>query len=173
MRPWRLFQKHRYARKLIRRFGILGARKQILNVAKKETSMLRACAFALFVAFVPIGAASSKAEVPPIEANPEIVETLHAIGTADRLRRQCSSVEGRVVKAYFELRRLENRAKEMGYTTSNIEDLLANEAAKDELEKRILAELSGRGAAPKDTAAHCAIANEEILRKTPVGRLLR
>ena len=78
-----------------------------------------------------------------------------------------------MLRALMTLNRLENRARDLGYTKGEI-DAYVN--SKDEKARmRVLGEryVRQQGADPDDTASLCELGRQEIARGSAIGVLLR
>ena len=111
--------------------------------------------------------------LPPLHENPTVVNGFYQIGLADELRKNCTALSPRWVRAYNYLRSLEKYAREAGYTEAQIEELADNRAEKEKLRARIRADLAKRGASPENPEGYCTIGREEIAKGSAAGRLLR
>lgn len=109
----------------------------------------------------------------PLHENPTVVNAFYAIGLADEVRKNCDSIQPRMLRAYNFLRALERYARDAGYTEAQIEQLLDNKSEKEKLRGRIRADLAERGASPQNPEGYCTVGREEIAKDTAAGRLLR
>ena len=119
-----------------------------------------------------IGAGSARA-LTPLHENPTVVNGFYAIGLADEVRKNCSSIAPRMLRAYNYLLALQKYAKDAGYTDEQIKELTDNKAEKERLRAEIRADLSARGATPENPEGYCTVGREEIAKDTAAGRLLR
>lgn len=108
-----------------------------------------------------------------LERDPTVRQGFYAIGLADEIRRNCSDISPRLVRAYSFLKSLEQYARDAGYSQADIDALTDNDAAKDALREQIRADLAERGATEGDASGFCAVGREEIARGTQAGRLLQ
>ena len=92
---------------------------------------------------------------------------------ADIIRRNCNEIQPRWLRAYNYLKGLESYARKAGYTEAQIDELTDNDAEKDKLEARIVADLAKRGASPQTPEGYCTVGREEIAKGSAAGRLMR
>lgn len=118
-------------------------------------------------------AASPALALPPLHEDPVVVNGFYAIGLADEVRKNCPTIEPRLLRAFNYIQSLESYAREKGYSAEEIEDLTENKAAKEELRQRIRDDLAARGARPGSPDGYCAVGLEEIAQDSAAGRLLR
>lgn len=109
----------------------------------------------------------------PLHENPTVVSGFYSIGLADEVRRNCDSIQPRLLRAYNYLRALEKFARDAGYTDAQIEEFVDNKAEEKKLRARIRADLAERGASPESPEGYCTVGLEEIAKDTVAGRLLR
>ena len=109
----------------------------------------------------------------PLHENPTVVSGFYAIGLADEVRKNCSSISPRWLRAYNYLRALEKFARDHGYTDAAIDQLVDNRTEKEALRTRIRADLKDRGASPQTPEGYCTVGREEIAKDSAAGRLLR
>ncbi|MEM6824180.1 MAG: DUF5333 domain-containing protein [Planctomycetota bacterium] len=117
--------------------------------------------------------ASPGRALPPLHEDPNVVNGFYAIGLADELRKNCSTIHARLFRAYNFLKSLENYALKAGYTEAEIDQLVDNSAEKERLRSRIRGDLKARGASPQSPEGYCAVGREEIAKGSMAGRLLR
>ena len=111
--------------------------------------------------------------LPPLHEDPTVVGGFYAIGLADEVRKNCPTIEPRLIRAFNYLQSLEKYARDQGYTQADIDALQDNKAEKEKLKARILADLARRGASPGTPDGYCVVGAEEIAKDSAAGRLLR
>ena len=104
---------------------------------------------------------------------PAITEGLIAVGIAYEIGEVCPSIDGRTLRGLGRLMSLRGRAKALGYSESEIEAFVDDDAEKDRLEAVARDRLARMGARPGDAASHCAVGRAEVARGSAVGRLLK
>lgn len=116
--------------------------------------------------------ASPAAALEPLSQEKYINDRLIAARIADRVRRTCPTIDGRILYAYGEARKLKSYARNKGYSNAQIDAFLDSKPDK----KRIYAVaedyLTRKGAKPGDAQSFCAIGRQEIANKTIIGSLL-
>ena len=120
-----------------------------------------------------VGTSSSAEALTPLHKNPVVVKGFYAIGLADEVRKNCDSIQPRLLTAYYYLKSLERYARDAGYTEQQIDDLVDNKAEKEKLRDKIRADLAERGASPKTPEGYCTVGLEEIAKDSAAGKLLR
>ncbi len=108
----------------------------------------------------------------PLSQEKYINDRLIAARIADRIRRTCPSINGRILYAYGEARKLKRYAEQKGYSRSQIDAFLDSREDK----KRIYAVaedyLVRNGAKAEDPESFCRIGRQEIQKNTVIGSLL-
>ena len=114
-------------------------------------------------------AAESK---PPLRDVKELDDGVYIVGLANEIRKACPDISGRLWRGVAELRRLYDRAQELGYTRPEIEAHVESDVEKDRLRARAAKEMKARGFS-QNADGYCALGRAEIAGKTDVGALLR
>ncbi|WP_371054740.1 DUF5333 domain-containing protein [Rhodosalinus sp. K401] len=128
---------------------------------------------AALAAMLLAGTATASDARPPLREVEEIDGALLAVAIADEIRTRCDTIDARMLRALATLNRLENRARDLGYTKSEI-DAYVN--SKDEKARiRALGEryVRQQGADPESLADICDLGRREIARGSAIGALLR
>ena len=116
--------------------------------------------------------ATPAAALEPLAKEKYINDRLVAARIADRIRRTCPTIDGRIFYAYGEARKLKSYARDKGYSNAQIDAFLDSKPDK----KRIYAVaedyLTRKGAKAADPQSFCAIGRQEIAAKTIIGSLL-
>ena len=131
------------------------------------TATLMAAAVALLASV-----AVAQADKPPLREVKELDEGLYKVGLAHEIRKACPTISARLFKGVAELRRLYERAEDLGYSRAQIEAHVDSDAEKDRLRARAAKEMQARGFS-QDAQGYCALGKAEIAAKTDVGALLR
>lgn len=113
------------------------------------------------------------AALQPLHENPTVVSGFYAIGLADEVRKNCSSISPRMITAYYYLLSLEKFARDAGYSEAQIDELVDNKKEKQALRAKIRADLAERGASPETPEGYCTVGREEIAKDSAAGKLLR
>lgn len=116
--------------------------------------------------------ASPAAALEPLSQERYINDRLIAARIADRIRRECSTIDARMVFAYMQARKLKSYARDKGYSEAQIDAFLDSKADK----KRIYAVaedyMARNGVTAGDAESFCRLGRDEIARKTVTGSLL-
>jgi hypothetical protein len=125
---------------------------------------------ALLGAFLLASAADAK---PPLREVSAIDDALFDLGIADRIRKNCPSISGRMFRAVKYVRDLEQKAQALGYTSQEIEAYTDSDAEKDRLKAKAKVFFAQRGVDTSDPQSYCAFGLEEIQKSSRIGSLLR
>ncbi|MDB6176122.1 DUF5333 domain-containing protein [Paracoccus sp. Z330] len=132
--------------------------------------MHRTC-IALVLAVVAAGLSPAQA-LEPLSNQCYINDRLIAARIADRIRRECPSIDARMVYAFMQARELKKYARNQGYSEAQIDAFLDSKPDK----KRIYAAaddyMARNGVKSGDAESYCRLGRDEIARKTVTGSLL-
>lgn len=109
---------------------------------------------------------------PPLREVKQINDGLLAVGLADEIRKNCSSISGRIFKGIGRLRSIHQTALDMGYSKQEIEDFVDNRAEKNRLKAEGHAYLRANGASLAKPNSMCTLGRKEIAKKSAIGSLL-
>lgn len=101
-----------------------------------------------------------------------INDRLVAARVADRIRRECPSIDLRVVAAWSQARALQSYARKQGNGDGAIDAYLDDRAVKDRIYGIAETYLAQQGAKAGDAESFCRIGRDEIAKKTVSGSLL-
>ncbi|MCO8145467.1 DUF5333 domain-containing protein [Rhodovulum tesquicola] len=132
--------------------------------------LILSAALALVMAATTVQAAEAR---PPLREHAEVNRGLTVIAIADMIRKNCDSIEPRMVRAYGFMRSLKNLASAAGYSDREIENYVSDKAEKKRIEDAARAWLVARGVRPGEAASYCPVGLAEIARNSQVGVLLR
>ncbi|WP_299908816.1 DUF5333 domain-containing protein [uncultured Paracoccus sp.] len=99
-------------------------------------------------------------------------DRLVAARVADRIRRECPSIDLRVVAAWSQARALQRYAREQGNSDAAIDEYLDSRPVKDRIYGIADAYLAQQGATRGDAESFCRVGRDEIAKKTVSGSLL-
>ena len=151
--------------------------RQTRHVMKPRHNMQKVFAMntlkALTVAALAVTAlAAPAAALEPLSQEKYINDRLIAARIADRIRRTCPTIDGRMLYAYGEARKLQGYARKQGYSKAQIDAFLDSKPDK----KRIYAVaedyLARNGANKNDPESFCKIGRAEMQKNTIIGSLL-
>ncbi|WP_272007182.1 DUF5333 domain-containing protein [Roseovarius sp. ZX-A-9] len=98
---------------------------------------------------------------------------LLAIAVADKIRRSCDEISGRLWTARSYLNGLKKMAAERGYTDSEIDAYVSDSDNKAEMRKLRNAYFHSKGASNLDHASLCKLGRTEIAAQTQIGAFLK
>lgn len=110
---------------------------------------------------------------PPLRDVAAIDDALLDVGIADAIRKNCSAIDARVLKATAFLWRLKNKANDLGYSDAEIDAYRKSDAEKDRLRARGMAFFKAQGVDTSDPQSYCAVGMAEIQKQSRIGSLLR
>ena len=122
---------------------------------------------------VTLAMATPAIALVPINEEPHINNTLLQGFIGDAIADNCPTIEPRKLRALGELNKLRDYALEQGYSAAELRAFVTSKEEKAR-GKALAAEwLKERGAEPGLTDAYCAIGEEEIVKDSLIGQLLR
>ncbi len=110
---------------------------------------------------------------PPLSEVDEITNSVMAIAIANKARKRCSDISGRMFKAWNYVRSVQARARELGYSKAEIDAFLADKEAEAQLERDAAALVRASGYNPDNNEEFCAFAHNEIAKSSLIGSFLR
>lgn len=108
----------------------------------------------------------------PLSHERYITDRLIAARVADRIRRECPSLNGRVVYAYGEARKLQRYALDRGYSKAEIDRFLDDRKEKDRIYAVAEKYLTQQGARKGNPESFCKVGRQEMANGTVSGSLL-
>lgn len=130
---------------------------------------MRVIAFGVLVLALGAGSVQSK---PGLASETDINAGLLAVGIADEIRKNCDSIDGRVIKALFYMNSLKQRARERGYSEAEIDAYVDNKAEKRKMRRKGEAYMAAKGVDPEKPETFCDLGRAEIAADTPIGKFL-
>jgi len=118
-------------------------------------------------------AATPALALVPINENLEIREKLLQGFIGDAIADNCPTIEPRNLRALGELNKLRDYALKQGYEASVVREFVTSKVEKAKFKAEAADWLKAKGAEPGNEAAYCAIGEEEILKESLIGYLLR
>lgn len=124
-------------------------------------------------AAVAVMALSSPASaLEPLPQERYINDRLIAARVADRVRRECPTIDARIVYAWGQARALKRYAESKGYSRSEIDAFLDSKQDKARIYAAAEDYLTRNGAVKGDAESFCRIGRNEIASKSVAGSLL-
>jgi len=124
----------------------------------------------LLSAVIAVSAGSAQAG---LESEKDINDGLLVIAAADKIRRACDSIGGRLFTARSYANQIKDMASERGYSDAEIEAYINNKQEKAKMRERRNAYFQSKGASNLDAQSLCVLGRDEIARGTQIGRLLK
>lgn len=110
---------------------------------------------------------------PALQDVEKIENGLFAIAVADKIRRECDGISGRLFRARRVLRDLADHATGLGYSDAEIRTYVDSDVEKTRMRARRDAYLSDQGVVKSDPSTYCAVGRTEIQKSSDIGGLLR
>ena len=124
-------------------------------------------------AAIAVMALSSPASaLEPLPQERYINDRLIAARVADRVRRECPTIDARIVYAWGQARALKRYAESKGYSRSEIDAFLDSKQDKARIYAAAEDYLTRNGAVKGDAESFCRIGRTEIASKSVAGSLL-
>ncbi|WP_243698690.1 DUF5333 domain-containing protein [Paracoccus alkanivorans] len=133
---------------------------------------IRNCMAAALAATTLILTAFPAAALEPLSQEKYINDRLIAARIADRIRRECDSIDARMVYAWSQARALKKYARDKGYSEAQIKAFLDSEPDKERIYAVAEDYMTRNGVTKGDTESYCRLGRDEIARKTVTGSLL-
>lgn len=108
----------------------------------------------------------------PLAQERYVNDRLIAARVADRVRRECPSINARIVYAWSQARALKRYAENKGYSSSEIDAFLDSKQDKARIYAAAEDYLTRNGARKGDPESFCRIGRNEIASKSVAGSLL-
>lgn len=124
------------------------------------------------LALIAATLATPAVALEPLSQEKYINDRLVAARVADRIRRTCPSIDGRLLYAYGEARKLKRYAQNKGYSNAQIDAFLDSKPDKQRIYAVAEQYLTQNGAKKNDPETFCRIGRAEIARKNVIGSLL-
>lgn len=125
------------------------------------------------VAFGLTGAMTAAAAADGLKDEVEIRDGLLVVGMAYEISEKCGDIDARTFRGIQTLLNLKSRARELGYSSDEIDTYVDDKVEKKRLEEIARGMLVQLGVTPGVEETYCAVGREQIAKNTGVGRLLR
>ncbi|MFD1794415.1 hypothetical protein FQV27_08000 [Paracoccus aurantiacus] len=116
--------------------------------------------------------AAPAAALEPLAQENYVNDRLIAARVADRVRRECPSIDARIVYAWSQARALKKYARDKGYSSAQIDAFLDSKQDKARIYAAAEQYLNRNGARKGDAQSFCRIGQNEIASKSVAGSLL-
>lgn len=117
--------------------------------------------------------AGSAAASQGLRQEQKVENGLFAIAVADKIRSECATISGRVLKALSQMQELADYAQSIGYSRAEIKAYTQSDIEKQRMEAKRDAYLRTQGVVQSDPETYCAAGHAEIQRSSRIGGLLR
>lgn len=108
-----------------------------------------------------------------LREEPKIEDGLFSISVADKIRRECNSISGRLFKAQREMRALADHAIALGYSEDQIRAYVNDPVEKTRMRVRRNGYLLDKGVVESRPETYCIVGRAEIEKSSKIGALLR
>ena len=126
-----------------------------------------------FGLILTVSATSADAVSNGLRNHKEINNRIAVFGIADEIRKNCDTIEPRMVRAYVFGKATVDKAKADGYSDEEIEAFAENKEDRARLKAAVQKYLTSKGAKADDPQSYCAVGLAEIDRNSQIGALLR
>ncbi len=109
----------------------------------------------------------------PLSAEAHVHQQLVAARVADRIRRECPSINANMVRAFAAAQSLKAYAQRKGYSEAEIDAFLKDRAERQRIYAEAEAYMAARGVRPGDVQSYCALGQAEIDARSVAGSLIR
>ena len=127
----------------------------------------------LMTAAVLATALTGAARAEGLADEPEIRDGLLVVGMAYEISRKCESIDARKLTGIRTLLNLKSRARELGYSSEEIDAYIDDKTEKARLEGIARGQLAQLGVVADDPETYCVVGRDQIAKGTGIGRLLR
>ncbi len=128
---------------------------------------------ALVLSLVISANAATAAAEAGLQNERDINEGLLIMAVADKIRRACDEISGRLFRAQSFANTIEEVAIARGYTADEIDAYINNDVEKAKMRERRNAYFQSKGASNLDPQSLCVLGREEIAQKSQIGNLLK
>ena len=103
----------------------------------------------------------------------DINEGLVILAAADKIRRSCDTINGRLFKAQRYANTLKDVARARGYSEQEIDAYLGSKAERAKVREKRNVFFQSQGASNLDASSLCVLGHAEIARRSQIGYLLK
>lgn len=128
---------------------------------------------ALSVALSTSAALAQANTLPGLDKEKDINSGLLIVAVADKIRRECDSIGGRLFTARSYANALKNMASDRGYSDDEIDAYINDKQNKAAMRERRNAYYKKYGASNLDPDSLCVLGYAEIKKKSQIGMLLK
>ena len=103
----------------------------------------------------------------------DINDGLLVLAVADKIRRECNAIGGRLFTARSYASQLRELATDRGYSEAQVDAYINSKLETAKMRERRNAYFASKGASNLDPDSLCVLGRDEIARGTQVGKLLK
>jgi len=116
--------------------------------------------------------ASPAVALEPLSQEKYVNDRLIAARIADRIRRNCPTIDARILYAYGEARKLKRYAEQKGYSAKEIDAFLDSKTEKQRIYAVAEDYLKRKGVRADNPNSFCVLGKQEIAAKNLIGSFL-
>lgn len=120
-----------------------------------------------------LGLATQGAAKPSLREVDRVETGLFAIAVADKIRKECGTISGRMLRALGQMQDLADYAQSIGYSEAEIRAYVGSDAEKARMRSKRDAYLRTQGVVHSNPETYCAAGRAEIQQQSRIGALLR
>lgn len=110
---------------------------------------------------------------PPLSQQPRVTEGVMAAATAFEIGRICPSLSARRLRGIQYLLQIQGVAKDLGYSSAEINAFRNDKAERARLERIARRRLAAKGVVTGQPETYCRVGRAEIASGSTIGQLLR
>ena len=127
----------------------------------------------LSVALTTNAALAQANTLPGLQQEEDINTGLFVVAVADKIRRECGNISGRLFTARSYANALKDMASERGYSDDEIDAYINDKQNKAAMRERRNEYFFSKGASNLDANSLCVLGHEEIHKNSQIGLLLK
>jgi len=108
----------------------------------------------------------------PLNQENHINDTLISAGIADQIRKNCASVNARMLRVLRRTKQLEQYARDAGYTEPAVRAFLNSKVEQQRVQAAVDSYLAENGVVRGNEATYCSLGRAEIANDSLIGQLL-
>ena len=116
--------------------------------------------------------ATPAAALEPLSSEKYINDRLIAARVADRIRRNCGSIDGRIIYAFGQARALKRYAEKKGYSAAEIDAFMDSKPDRARIYAVAEDYMARNGVVKGNAESFCQLGRREIANRTVTGSLL-
>ena len=149
-------------------------RSYAAGICNRGTAMISGKTLAvLTAAMMAVGALTTPAAaLEPLSQERYINDRLIAARIADRIRRECPTLDARVLYAFTQARALERYALDKGYTRQQVDAFMDDRAERQRIYAVAEDYMARNGVRKGDAESYCRLGRQEMANGTVAGSLL-